>query len=89
MRFFALSHFQDIILYIFPALIGAILFGLALSFSRFRFGGSKEEESETTYPEKIREKQGAFPVVLMLIIIGTILWAFFYILFTGLREVTI
>lgn len=89
MRFFALSNLQDIVLYLFPALIVALIFGLALSFAHFRMDRSGKQEGERSFPKGIKEKSGPFPAVLVFIIAGTVLWVFFYILFTGLLEVTI
>jgi len=93
MRLFALSNFQDIILYLFPTLVFMILFGLALSFVRFRVRGPEDEARETRiiyhFPAGIKDRDVAVPVAMTLIIIGTVVWAFFYILVHGLLEVKI
>jgi len=91
MRFFALLNFQDIILYVFPALIFVILFGFALAHSHFRSKNSEERKKRILYlfPEGIEDRNAPFPIVLVLIIIGTLIWAFFYILMIGVLEVTI
>lgn len=91
MRLFALLGFQDILLYVFPALIFILLFGLALSFACFRTGRSEgaKEKTPHEYPEDIQGGNGPLPVVMILTIAGTVGWAFFYILVTGLLEVKI
>ncbi|MDP2647014.1 MAG: cbb3-type cytochrome c oxidase N-terminal domain-containing protein [Desulfobacterales bacterium] len=91
MRLYALMNFQDVVLFLFPTLIFILLFGMALGFSCFH--GDKSRQAATrivhTYPDDIRERNAPFPLALLLIIVGTILWAFFYILVTGLTGVTI
>ena len=91
MRFFDLLNFQHVILYVFPTIVFVIVFGLGLKFSRLKT--ARDEEKMTTitgrYPEDIEERNAPFPVVLILIIAGTLAWAFFYILMHGLLEVKI
>jgi hypothetical protein len=41
------------------------------------------------YPGGIEGRNAPFPLVLILIILGTVLWAYFYILVTGLLGVKI
>ena len=91
MRLFALLNFQDIVLYLFPSLIFVLLFGLALSFASFRAGGSKcaKETAPHEEPEDIQGGNEPVPVFMILTIAGTVVWAFFYILATGLLEVKI
>jgi hypothetical protein len=71
---------------LFPALLGVVLVGIALSFSHFR-GRASEERKERitgTYPDGIAERNAPFPLVLFLVIVGTVLWGFGYILLIGL-----
>lgn len=91
MRLYALLNFQDIVLYVFPALIFMVLFGLALSYAHFRTKGSEERKGRVyyTFPEEIEDREEPVPVALGLIIAGTIIWAFFYILITGFLGVKI
>lgn len=91
MRFFALLNFQHVILYIIPTIVFVIVFGLALKFSHFKTARSDEDMTTITarYPLGIEERKAPFPVVLTLIIGGTLVWAFFYILITGLLGVRI
>ncbi len=91
MRLFGLSNFQDIMLYLFPTLIFMVVFGVGLAFSRFRGADNKRRESEVIYrfPAGIEDRNAPFPLVMTLIIAGTVLWAFFYILMHGLLGVKI
>ena len=41
------------------------------------------------YPEEIEDKNAPFPLVMILIVAGTVIWAFFYILMHGVLEVQI
>ena len=90
MHFFELRDIQHFVLYLLPAAIGALLFGVGLAYSHFRRGRAAEEiRTYHPYPDDIADEEGPFPLVLILIIGGSIIWAFFYILFIGLLEVKI
>ncbi len=91
MRHFNMLNFQHIILYLFPTLIFMVIFGLALSFSHLRSKDSEERKKKIIYrfPEKIEDRNAPFPLSMLLIIAGTIIWVFFYILGTGLLGVKI
>jgi len=91
MRFFALLNFQHIMLYLFPTLTFILLFGIGLAYSHFNAKDVKERTEKIihTYPEGIEERNAPFPLVLILIIMGTLLWAFFYILGHGIWRIKI
>lgn len=91
MRLFALSNFQDIMLYLFPTLIFMVLFGVGLAFSKFRGPNNERREKEIIYryPAGIEDRNAPFPLIMTLTIAGTVLWAFFYILMHGLLGVKI
>lgn len=91
MRLFALLNFQHTVLYLFPALIFILIFGIALAYSHFHTKHSEERKTKihSRYPEDIEDRDAPFPLALILIIVGTALWSFFYILGTGLLEVKI
>lgn len=91
MRLFALSNFQDIMLYFFPTLIFMILFGVGLAFTRFRGKNDAQREKEIIYryPDGIEDRDAPFPLIMILTIVGTVIWAFFYILMHGLLGVKI
>ena len=91
MRLFALSNFQDIILYLFPTLIFMILFGVGLAYTHFQGKDDRQREETVIYrfPDGIEDRNAPFPLMMTLIIVGTVLWAFFYILMHGLLGVKI
>jgi hypothetical protein len=91
MRFFNLLGFQHVVLFFIPTLILVIL--LYIGFARAHFQGKDSEERKKTiihtYPDGIEEKNAPFPLILILTIAGFLLWAFLYILGTGLLGVKI
>ena len=91
MRHFNLLNFQHIVLYVFPALIFMVVFGLALAFSHLRSEDAEARKRKIIYrfPERIEDRDAPFPLSMMLIIAGAIAWVFFYILGTGLLGVKI
>jgi hypothetical protein len=91
MRFFELVNLQDMALYFFPAVLAILIFGLALGYVHFRTARSEDrmKRSYYTFPEDIEDRQAPFPLALTLIIAGTVVWAFFYILIVGLWGVKI
>jgi hypothetical protein len=91
MRLFALSNFQDIILWFFPTLIFMVLFGVALAYTRFRSPDDERREKEIIYryPAGIEDRNAPFPLIMTLTIAGTFIWAFFYILMHGVLGVKI
>jgi hypothetical protein len=91
MRFFSLLNFQHIILYLFPTLIFIWIFGLALAFTHLRSEDAEARKRKIIYrfPEGIEDRDAPFPLSMMLIIAGSVIWVFFYILITGLLEVKI
>ena len=82
MHFFALVGFRDIILFFFPTLVLIILLYVALSRSHFRTRDSEDRETQITseYPEGIQARSAPFPLILILIMVGYVLWTVFYIL---------
>ncbi|MDP6180783.1 MAG: hypothetical protein QGG48_12905 [Desulfatiglandales bacterium] len=84
MRFFTLLNLQDVILAIFPTLMFILVFGLGLAYAHWHTGDSEKRMDRVThrYPDGIEDRDAPFPLVLVLIIAGTVIWAFFYILFS-------
>jgi hypothetical protein len=91
MRFFDLRNFQDFVLYLFPALTCVVLFGIGLAFICFVTKDSKERETKIIerFPGGIEGKNAPFPLIVFLILVGTVIWSVLYILLTGLFEVKI
>ncbi len=86
MRFFDLLNWQHIMLYLFPTLVFIFLFGMALARSHFR-GSDPERNGEKTYhifPDGVEDRRSPFPLALILIIVGWVIWGFVYILVSGL-----
>jgi len=88
MRFFELVNLRHFILYLFPAAITFLMFAVGLYFAYFR---SRDSETRLTriihrFPLGIEERNAPFPLVLTLIIMGTVIWAVGYILMIGLLE---
>ena len=91
LHFFELRNFQHFVLYLFPALAFVFLFAASLAFMYFRRRDSEEREKRITetYLGEIEERNAPFPLIAFLTILGTVLWLFFYILFTGVLGVKI
>jgi hypothetical protein len=91
MRFFELVNLQDMVLYFFPAVLAILVLGLALGYVHVHTARSEEKMKRVSYtfPEDIEDKQAPFPLSLILIIAGVVVWAFFYILVIGLWGVKI
>jgi hypothetical protein len=79
-------NIQHLVLAVFPALLCVALVGIALSFSHFHGKDSQERRIRVTgtYPDGIEERNASFPLFLILVILGTVLWGFGYILMVGL-----
>ena len=91
MRLFELLNFQDVVLYLFPAFVFLLIFGMALAYSHFNTKDSeaRQEKIYGQYVEGFETRNAPFPLSLVLIIIGTVVWAFLYILIVGLLGVKI
>lgn len=91
MRLFSLLSFQHIILYLFPTLVFMVIFGLALAYSHLKSDDAEERKKKIIYrfPEGIEDRDAPFPLAMILIIAGTIIWVLLYILGTGLLGVKI
>jgi amino acid transporter len=91
LHFFELRNFQHFVLYLFPGLIFVFLFAASLAFMFFRRRDSEEREKRIiqTYIGEIEERNAPFPLIAFLIILGTVLWLFLYILLTGVLGVKI
>ena len=88
MRFFNLLNIQHLVLAVLPALLCVVLVGIALSFSHFRGKDSQERQRRVTGPIRraLKKEMAPFPLFLFLVILGTVLWGFGYILMVGLTA---
>jgi hypothetical protein len=86
MRFFDLLGSQDVMIFLFPTLVFIILFAIGLWHMRLETRDAAERERKIVhvFPGDIGERNSPFPLVLVLIIVGFVLWAVFYTLGTGL-----
>jgi hypothetical protein len=91
MRYFELLNLQHFVLYLFPTLATIVLFAAGLGFYYLRRNDSAERESRIIeeYPGGIQGRNAPFPLLLLLIIVGTVIWSLAYILFIGLLGVRI
>ncbi len=91
MHFFELRNFQHFVLYLFPALLSIIVLAVALARTHFNHGDADKRMTEihATYVDGIQEREAPFPLVLILILAGTVVWAFLYIILYGVLEVKI
>jgi hypothetical protein len=91
MRFFELLNFQQVMGYLFLTLIFILIFGLSLAYSHLESDDTKEREQKIIYryPGDIEDRDAPFPLAMMLIMAGVLIWLFFYILLTGLLGVKI
>ena len=91
MRLFEMVGIEDFVLYLFPTMAFIFVFAAGLAFSYFR--GNESEKKLTTiierFPGGIEGRNAPFPLVLIMVIAGTVIWAITYILFIGLSGVKI
>ena len=91
MRYFELLGFQHFALYLFPALVFIVLFIAGLGFYYFDRQDAEQRKARIIeqYPEGIEGRNAPFPLVLYLIITGTIIWVLAYIILIGVLGVKI
>lgn len=82
MRYFGLVGFQHVVLFAFPTLILIILLYVAFAKSHFHKADSEERKKKIvhSYPAGIESTNSPFPLILILLIAGFLLWTFFFIL---------
>lgn len=90
-RYFELLNFQHYMLYFWPTLAFIVVFGVGLGFSHFKREDSQRRFTVVyrTFADGIGERYAPFPLVMILIIAGTVIWGLGYILFTGILGVAI
>jgi hypothetical protein len=91
MRYFELLGIQHFVLYLFPALAFVVVFAAGLGYTYFRRKGSEERMATIIerYPNGIEGRNAPFPLILILTIAGTVIWALLYIVLIGVLEVRI
>jgi hypothetical protein len=78
-------------MYLFPAIASIVLFIVGLGFYYIHRKDSQERKTRIIekYPGGIEGRNAPFPLVLYLIIAGTIVWVFAYIVLIGVLGVKI
>ena len=91
MRFFELLNLQHFVLYLLPALAFCIVFAVGLAFTHFKGKDSEQRKKQIieSYPGGIEGRNAPFPLVVILVIAGTVIWSLAYIIFIGLLGVKI
>jgi len=91
MRFFDALSVQHFVMYLFPAIAFIALFILGLGFYHINGRDSADRESRIieNYPGGIEGRNAPFPLVLYLIIAGSVIWVLAYILLIGYLKVKI
>ena len=91
MRYFELLGIQHFVMYLFPAVAFVVLFIIGLGFYHFQRKDSAERESRIIeqYPGGIEGRNAPFPLVVYLIIAGTVVWVLAYIILIGVLGVKI
>ena len=89
MRYFELLNTLHVFALIICALLVFILFGVALGFLPTSGGMGKTLKIKAIqhFADGIGKGEGPYPLIITLVIGGTILWALCYILFYGFSEV--
>jgi hypothetical protein len=91
MRLFALLNFQDVMAYLFPGLIFMVIFWVGLAYRHLHTRDSEAHKKTIIkrYADGIEDRDAPYPLFMMLIIAGAVVWGFFYILMHGLLGVKI
>jgi hypothetical protein len=91
MRIFEVLNIQHFVMYLFPTLAFVLIFAAGLGYLYVRRGASEERLTRIieNYPGGIEGRNAPFPLMLTLIIAGTVVWGLLYILLTGLLKVKI
>jgi hypothetical protein len=91
MRYFELLSIQHFVVYLFPALATIILFIIGLGYYYIRRKDSEERKTLIIehYPGGIQGRNAPFPVFVILILVGTIVWGLAYIVLIGVLGVKI
>jgi len=91
MRIFDVLNIQHFVMYLFPALAFILVFAAGLAYVHVRRRASEERLIRIIeeYPGGIQGRNAPFPLVVTLIIAGTLVWSLLYIVLTGLLKVKI
>ena len=78
-------------MYLFPAIVFALLFAIGLGFYHFRTKDAADRETRIIekFPDGIQGRNAPFPAIAYLTIAGTLVWVLAYILTIGFMEMNI
>ena len=91
MRYFFLLNWQHFMLYLFPTVASIIVFAVGLGFYFIKRSDSADRKDKVIeeFPGGIQGRNAPFPLVVMLVISGTVIWSLAYILLIGFLGVKI
>jgi hypothetical protein len=91
MRLFALLNFQQIMGYLFCGWLFMVVFGVGLAYSHFHTQDAERRKQQviSRFADGIEDRNAPFPLVMILILSGAVIWGFLYILMHGLLGVKI
>ncbi len=91
MRYFEVLNIHHFVTYLFPALVFIVIFAAGLGYAYVRRKRSEDRATRIieSYPDGIEGRNAPFPLVVSLIIAGTVIWCLLYIILTGVWGVKI
>ena len=91
MRYFEVLNIQHFVMYFFPTVAFITLFIVALGFYHIKRKDSAERETRIIerFPEGIEGRNAPFPLIVYLVLFGTVIWVLAYILLIGVLKVKI
>lgn len=91
MRFFALLNFQHLMAVVFPTLLFMVVFFTGLGYVHFRTKNAERRKNAIThvFADGIEDRDAPFPLFMVLVIVGVIIWAILYITLHGVLGVKI
>jgi hypothetical protein len=91
MRYFEVLNIEHFVTYLFPSLVFIVLFAAGLGYVYIRRRDSEERATRIieSYPGGIEGRNAPFPLLLSLIIAGTLLWCLLYLILTGVWGIKI
>jgi len=91
MRYFEVLNIQHLDTHLAPTMDLIVIFAAGLGYTYVRRKGSEERATRIieSYPDGIEGRNAPFPLVVSLIIVGTVVWCLLYIILTGVWGVKI
>jgi hypothetical protein len=91
MRFYDLLNFQEVMGFLFPTLLFMVIFGTALAYKHLHSQDAEARKKKVYnhYAEGIEDRNAPFPLVMILLIAGSIVWGLAYVVVHGMLGVKI